>query len=292
MAILEVGLSVIGESVSIQRMLDEITDITNIQDDNIKNQEPESDSYDTGDPADTSDGNPLAEVEQWKQLYFEEISVAIAYSESISWDGIRPIVPETHDWMGNYLITPYSFKLFDLNFDGIPELIVFGDGVSADTLMTKIFTIVDNRVEMIANTSTVGYFWEGFIWQPYRKISDSSLNFFLFTGGDGPELYGDIHVTTESTYLDRNFIENSKIAHIAIHNIPDGEEFYVHFFNEREVSESEYNLLLNNLLIGYERIEYTPRILETNIRSWNNLPTVTDPDIWDFLNGYQGINLN
>jgi len=221
--------------------------------------------------------------DKWKELFYEEIISALSYSSAGTWDN--------HDWNSYYPVELYFFMLIDLNFDGVPELVSFGDGSGADNLSTRIFTIVNNRVNMIFNGGTCGFLDEMntsmFDWHFYRKTSDNSLACFFFSGGDGGgEFGGDILLTNSSSRMDSNFYTDAKIAELlTIYDFDTWEESW--FFNRIEVNEIDYLRLQNNLLDGYENVPYSPHILQ--IMTWGESIVVTEDDIWDFINNYSGI---
>ena len=230
------------------------------------------------------------------QLYFDEMRAALAYMDSFDWDGMSEY-PEAHDWDGYYPLSLYSFMLIDLNFDGIPELVTFGDGAGAGTEAVRIFTINNDKVEMIflgglCRQSGEDYMHE-FYWQPYRKSSDGSLAFLVFFGAHGSEdeFWGRILLTNNATQMDNSFLEGSIVAEIhSLQYYHDDEIMDFWFFDGREVNEDEYYTLRSNLLIGYEYISYTLHELHDKNRWIVGAPHgFTEDDLWAFLELYTPI---
>jgi len=230
----------------------------------------------------------------WMQLYFDEIQDALVYADSNDW-GI-------HDQDGRYPLSPEAFILIDLNFDGIPELIISGDVTGVDTPQYRIFTISGDRVEKIflgyglPPDSIYGDIYDAptlyselFGWKLYRKISDGSMAYAVLDGGRFGHYYtgGDILLTNQTTVMDTNFLENTKIADFQIlHDIDTFEPSF--YFNEQEVDELEIVRMLNDLLSDYEAVNHIPAILWSDYRG----DIITGDSIQMFLNSYTTVSKN
>ena len=200
---------------------------------------------------DTSKGytpEPASAV-QWKQLYLAEMQAAAAYDESLRADDDAL---SKHDWDGRYPFSLSGFMLADLNFDGIPELMILGDAASASTMM-RIFTIINNKVELIFTG------W-GNTFDLYRKISDGSLAYRLKSyNGDYIGAFGSFYISDSSTLMDSYFREKAWRADFSETFDPDDPHAVpVWTFNGESVSEVEYYARIDGLLAGFQSVDYIP----------------------------------
>ena len=210
---------------------------------------------------------------QWKQIYLTEMQAAIAYSASLAEDDDAW---SKHEWDGRFFFQISAFMLADLNFDGIPELMIFGDGASASEGM-RIFTISNGKAEMILHG-----------WGPaftlYRKISDGSLA-YIFNSGNGSDgsFWGSVFLTDKSTPMDTRFSESAYVAEYSV-ALDDDYEFSetesTWSFGGKEVSHSEYSRLMDELRAGYQIVEYEPVLLW----SWDS--ALSAYALQAFLNSY------
>jgi len=212
----------------------------------------------------------------WKSIYFDEIKAAILYVFD----------PNSEMISGNYPKNLESSILVDLNFDGIPELIFFGDGVSGHGFMW-IYTINHGKAELMFKGlySTMSLF---------QNNIDGSLAYHIdSTYGELWDSGGMILLTSASTQMNSNFVESAEKASIFIDygyededdDIPVHDTKY--FFNEREVSENEFNKYMDDITKDYVSVQYTPAQLSKSLYSYdNNINDITDNDITSFLNSY------
>jgi hypothetical protein len=194
----------------------------------------------------------------WKQAYLNTLQEAQAYAGNAE--------NVNHDYYGDYPRYISGFELADLNFDGSPELLLFGDGASASEMM-RIFTVTDAGAVKVyqdwVDMSDVIL---------YRNINDGSLA-YIFVGGngmvDGEYGYyeGKAYKTDSHTRMDGGFEDSAKIADFSNKYKTSGEEAPVYTFNGRDVSEEKYNRIMEDLLAGYEEIAYTPAALRWDYSS-------------------------
>ena len=211
---------------------------------------------------------------QWKQIYLTEMQAAIAYAASVADDDDAW---SKHDWRGRYSFLLEAFMLADLNFDGVPELIILGDGVSASSSM-RIFTIYNGKAEMIFHD------W-GNEFTLYRKISDGSLAYMFYSGNSSDiDYWASIYLTDKSTPMDSRFSESAYVAEKS-GALDDDYEFSetesTWSFGGKEVSHSEYDRLMDELQAGYQVVEYQPVMLR---KSWDSTPSANE--LQAFLNSY------
>lgn len=178
----------------------------------------------------------------WKALYLAEMQAALEYAAGFEAGAPNP----DHDWNASrYPEELTGFTIADLNFDGIPELIIYGDVASASEMM-RIFTITNNEVVIIfidwGNELTL-----------YRKNSGGNpAYYFESANGENNSLSGSIYITNESTQMDGSFRETSKVADFATPYDDDDPQYVpVWIFNGNEVTESEFNDHMAGLLTGY-----------------------------------------
>ena len=226
---------------------------------------------------------------QWKELYFEVMKSALAYSIAADW--------ESHDFDGKYPLRLEGFLLADLNFDGSPELIMFDlDNRFYDM---RIFSIMQNEVEMVFNGIPFANLGDNDNIRLYRKISDDSLTYRIYslTSTAAIQEIGNIYMTDKATKIDSNFDLSTVVADFMIWTELDDDAYSTdglrHIFNERLVSEDEYYKLMSSLLNGYEAVNYTPAFMDFNsLAQERNLDwdavydSITDSDLQAFLDSY------
>ena len=233
--------------------------------------------------------------EQWKQLYYQEMKDALAFSATHDFSTTNPVE--------RYFIRLYGFMLADINFDGIPELIVIGDD-NGRYWGLRIFTLYQNNTDMIfndcCNPPGLAYCEDlpDFDWQLYRKISDGSYAyFFFFDWSTASDFGGEIYSTSRATKMNKQFEEDVKKAEYCVEDIREIEydtsgavinESYVphYWFNDQEVSEVEYNRQMRNLISGYEKVARKPCILWIENPFNGTGADGTDNDLVKFLNSY------
>ena len=168
--------------------------------------------------------NAYAELESsnWKQLYFEEMKSAIAYAREyeVTRDN------RNHDWSGRYPLSLDGFMLADLNFDGVPELMIFGDGAGYFYGM-RVFAVMQSGVEKIFQDDVSSPPYSEFTRSPiciqlYRRTSDLNLAYVINSSyGEMYSGYGSIYITDRTTRMNSSFQENAKIADYSEVGEPD-----------------------------------------------------------------------
>jgi len=95
--------------------------------------------------------------------------------------------------------------------------------------------------------------------------------------------WGEIFKTDRATPMDGRFAESTRIAGYATEY--DWESDTASFFlNGREVSENEFDRALTELNSGYQRITYTPSVLDISWR--RTTPAVSDNELRAFLDSF------
>lgn len=210
---------------------------------------------------------------------------------------------EGAQWRGPISV-PSSFWLADLDFDGIPELIV--GGALAGATQYSIYTITDNGVELVYNDylDVIGL---------YRNTDYGNYAFFLQKRLQYAAIVGDydyqeflydaifrhthvsadtnstIYRTDMQTVLDYAFYDTSAQAYLTIKE-PMGEDGSVGTFNDVPVTAEEYLQLCNDLFRGYEEVmtddydEGMPPFL-IKLRA-SGARYVTVAEITEFLDSY------
>ena len=185
----------------------------------------------------------------------------------------------------------------DLNFDGVPELIVSGTVASA-AYYFNVFQIQDGAVEKVDFTNNSGdklslysHFIDG--WITLRKnANDGSLKYVLLSGNGGSdETFGNLI----SICQDPNDINNLKITngfeYIEFWETSDNNEYYV---AGNKVSVSEYEALREEFdktwqdtgIVNCAMID--PTLSELPNIYKNTIPASTDEqDLKNFFDMYQ-----
>ena len=186
---------------------------------------------------------PDTDPDEWKELYLAEMQAALAYDASMKADSYSG---KNHDPNGRYPLQLSGFMIADLNFDGVPELMILGDAASAAEMM-RVFTISGNKV---------GMFFKDWYYSINlgRKTSDGSLAYRLIcANGENGGMSGSVYVTNRLTPVDSRFGQNAKKADFSRPYDDDSPSYTpVWLFNGKSVSESEYNKLMVELSAGYK----------------------------------------
>jgi len=229
-------------------------------------------------------GEPVAEASpDWKQLYFDEIRAAITNSYSGRSNGWNSANPDRHP---SYLS---GFMLADLNFDGIPELLIYGDGVSASENM-GIFTITPGGVEKIhmdwGNPDYQEFNYSDFML--LQSENDGSLMYRIRSENGGEESsWGTIYLTSAVSPMDEHFAAFTIVVEYRINyewTAAGGHERTSAVYADRNVSISEFDGLMDSMISGYNLVEYTrPTLTLFGGTQWENL---TDAEIRAFLDSY------
>jgi len=201
------------------------------------------------------------------------------------------VYPPGYD--GRYPFYLTGFRLVDLDFDGVPELLIFGDGAGASDGL-RIFALGLDGVSMIFRGS--GNLPEINL---YRRLSDDRLAWaFVGANGDSFLYEGAIYMTNASTVLDGRFATNAELHTISVINIdvPD-DDVYEYIIDGRVVSQSEFERLMDDLLLyqgGYQRLNPFVIALEYHsgmYRDFQLTNTYSEDDIWRFLESYEFVIL-
>lgn len=197
----------------------------------------------------TKGGSPSPPSAQWKQLYLAQMQAALAYHDSVKW--------ESHDQYGRYPLFLTGFALADLNFDGVPELMIFGDGASASELM-RIFTIS-------GNTTSVFFFDWG---NPedltlYRHKTNGSLAYMVkSSNGDAEGGFTNTYFTGKSTPMNSNFKSSALLAEYLYYEYEDSAgniKIESHYsFKGETLSLLHYGVRMDEFLSDYQLVSYTP----------------------------------
>jgi len=190
---------------------------------------------------------------QWKQIYLSEILAALAYSERMEEDSYAR---SKYDPSGKFAMYVHEFMLADLNFDGVPELLVFGDAASASYMM-RVFTIANGRAEMFFTG------WGG-EQKLYRKVADGSLAYYLNCfNGDAQSLFGSIYVTDSDTLMDYLIRESAWVAdYDEYYDLDDTDAGPSWSISGISYSQDEYNEYFATLMDGYLAVDYVNARLE------------------------------
>ena len=185
----------------------------------------------------------------WKEIYLGELLAAQEYSAAADFDN--------HDSESMYPLFLYAAYLIDLNFDGTPELLLFGPGMRDGAQTMHIFTVDGDSVQLIYRG------WGDMdTFKLYRKAGSNSHAFaFKSARWDMTFWIGAYYLTSADTKLDRDFSLDAIFARFSERYDfdDDGNELDpTYTFNEKEVSQTEYNRLIDNMFAGYEELPYRP----------------------------------
>ena len=212
----------------------------------------------------------------WKFGYMEVIEAAHQYAHYGAW-------PPMHDSQYPFLLT--GFMLADLNFDGTPELFIFGDGAGSSEYV-RILTIgPDGVYEFFRGPCNINEI------KLFRRHSDDSYAWGFISAIGSSDYYGGvIYRTDKDTVLDGGFEDNA-VAHkfsSRYNHISRGEEYTL---DGRTVSQQEYNRLMAEYLPGggYSRLNPAKAAIEYDYTFFENgrlAYSYHEDDLWKFLNSY------
>lgn len=199
-------------------------------------------------------GRSAGKTADWKKIYLEELLAAQAYSKAADW--------EKHDhFTSKYPMELYGAQLVDLNFDGTPELFLFGPGAGASQEM-RILAINGSKAEMIYNS------WGNLgVINLLRKTGGGTLAFgFEGSNGDLENYGGAFYLTTDETKMDKNFEKSAKFAEfVEMHQYQTNDQTHdlielgsEYIFNGRNVSGENYRQFLEDVFADYENLPYRP----------------------------------
>jgi hypothetical protein len=185
----------------------------------------------------------------WKEIYLGELLAAQDYSAAADF--------ENHDSESIYPLFLYAAYLIDLNFDGTPELLLFGPGTRDGAQAMHIFKINGDSVQLIYRG------WGDMdAFKLYRKAG-SNIHAFTFVSArwDMTSWIGAYYLTSADTKMNRDFSLNAIFARFSErHDFDDeGNELDpTYTFNGKEVSKTDYDQLTDNMFAGYEELPYRP----------------------------------
>ena len=185
----------------------------------------------------------------WKDIYLGELLAAQEYSAAADF--------ENHDSESMYPLFLYAAYLIDLNFDGTPELLLFGPGTRDGAQAMHIFTIDGDSVQLIYRG------WGDMdAFKLYCKAG-SNIHAFTFVSArwDMTSWEGAYYLTNADTKMDRDFSLDAIFARFSErHDFDDeGNELDpTYTFNGKEVSKTDYDQLTDNMFAGYEELPYRP----------------------------------
>ena len=193
----------------------------------------------------------------WRSGYTELMFEAIYYSGNIGYS--------LHDIDGNYPEYLSAFQLADLNFDGIPELLIFSGGyVAGIEEPMRIFTMPNDLEGIIKVFQDWGEPGSPTI-DLYRNVYDNSLAYFITSeNGDNDSKMGLIYKSDAMTIMDNSFQIASYVCEFSWSGRNSSYQL-----NGRTVSKVEHDRLRANVYSGYEKIEYEPIVLEDSYMLWD-----------------------
>jgi len=207
----------------------------------------------------------------WKQLYFDEIKAAIAFSKSFSWDTVDYNAKE-------YLHQLTKITLVDLNFDGMPEIFFEGWALAGcGNNLLRVKTVANNQLSAVYD-GNIGNL------KLFRSNADESLAYRL---NNCDEHSGRVFVSKSTTPMNSGFTDAAIFANwVTLEDYDIGGTVFT--FNNQRVSATEFDVLMSELP-GYTEINFTPKELDYEdwSRDFNNRWTnITDADIHAFLDSY------
>jgi len=228
----------------------------------------------------------------WQELLLETMQAAIAHT--LRGGGASSGFPRSPEGFSpEFPRLLEGFILADLNFDGIPELLIVGDSVSAGS-MVRIFTIRLGDARLIF----AGEFSESFIpphtaLQRYRRISDGSPAYLMHGGNSGDvHGWGSFFLTNAATPMDGSFSGQSQIAEYTwefqLYIDTPGTaiaHYSLYTLNGREVSEDEFYRFFYERLNDYEIIPYEPTSLGLWVWNWD-WSSVSENDLRRFIESF------
>ena len=213
------------------------------------------------------------------RLYTEELLAAQKYSAAAFASKYQNLNPNS-----KYPEDLISARLADLNFDGIPELLLFGDDKEAEnSVYMHLLTVNSGSVKMVFK----GYDSGSTDIILLRKKSGGSLAYSFNFGVTDDNAYSRIfYLTRAGTKIDNTFAETAKFVELSTHFMTDdkGTSLIKNTVNGREVNKDEF-------------FNWTFRRDETVFKDYEKIPYSVPQlgwwkgdnfDIRVFLNSYHG----
>ena len=223
--------------------------------------------------------NTAANALTWKEIYLKELLAAQAFSADEDSHG-----PSDY---GRYPYYIYGCQLADLNFDGTPELMLFGVGAGASNPL-RIFTI-DKDGEAIVIFTDSGNMGDIAL---YRKLSDNSLNYAFMTFiADSDFSQTSVYLSNAKTKLSYDFneiaffadyIETEKYDYDAEPNTYLGTTY---IFKGNEMSKAEYDRAVAGIFSGYTKLSYSVATLKWEF-SGDKIKYFTERQLQAYLDSY------
>jgi len=187
---------------------------------------------------DTSKGDATV-TEAWKQNYLELLVTTQDYIAHFDWS-------VSDDYDSHYPRYTTDFRLADLNFDGIPELIVCGESVLASSDI-RIYTMTENGMQKIFS----GLLHTGSGPTLFHN-PEINKRFYAFTC---LEVFSDnylehvftVYMTDEETALASNLKDTAGLVAVYLEDYSENQIF---MFNGRILGEQEYSHLVDSLFEG------------------------------------------
>jgi len=215
-----------------------------------------------------------SEVFTWEFAINQEL--LMDHMQQMDWRRLYHRYIESQHWYDDFILA-------DLNFDGLPEMLIVGPGCATASL--AILTITRSGIEVIYHGGFGGLYL-------YRRIDDGSLTYVLRNCNS---YYGITFMTNKTTQIDRNFRTSARAATWSWTMYWNDELETMEYFytiNGEAVSRQEYERLIDDLTIGYEKVPYT-------INHWSSWAWYTsdrstlelEAEILEFLNSFKPIDM-
>lgn len=187
------------------------------------------------------------DIPEWQRAYLDLLLTAQDYISNFDWSVSR-------DYDARYPLYITDIKLADLNFDGTPELIIYGESALASS-DAGIYTAVDSGAQKIF----AGLLYAGVGPSLYRDPDDGAM-YYGFTRlevlpDDIINYLFTVYMTHEKTVLTDDLTETAVKAAVYTADFGDDPNF---MFNEENVSEEDYHVLVDNLFTGFVELSGYP----------------------------------
>lgn len=206
---------------------------------------------------------PISDID-WKQMYLEFILEVQEYFANFNFYYSGGFFSYPIGYERRYPDPPIiGLGLIDLNFDGIPELLVSGSFYG----FTNIYTITPNGVEKIHNMSlyvdNISYGFFGNI-SLYRRVNDNNLIYVIKeTSFSSACLLWVYIIDSESNFVGIDFNHwRGNIFDAGTGMV--SEYFGVGFifgYRDDSANYDEFYRQLNERLYGYERVDFSPTLI-------------------------------
>ena len=184
---------------------------------------------------------------EWRQYYLEFLTTMQEYIAEFDWS-------VSDDYDPQYPRYTTDFRLADLNFDGVPELIICGESVMASSDI-RIYTMSESGIQEVFR----GLLYTGSGPILYLNLANDSL-FYAFTCLDAfPPYYIDYSFTVYMTDEETMWIGDlADTGGIFAEYTEDYNYDPIFIFNGEYVSEEVYNHLVDNLFADFSELSGYP----------------------------------